>query len=131
MFKIDKRVIFADTDAGGIVYHSKYLDFCEEARMEFLLKNNLNQSQLLKKYNLMFIVKSCNINYIKPAKLEDLLKITIDNIVVDKLTIIFNHSIYRNNDILVKCNVNILAINKDFKIIRKIPDEILNIFIEK
>ena len=128
MFKINKRVIFADTDAGGIVYHSKYLDFCEEARMEFLLKNKLNQNYLLEKYNLMFVVKNCSINYIKPAKLEDLLEINIDSIMVDKLTITFNHSISKNGNILVQCIVNILAINKDFKIIRKIPDEILNIF---
>ena len=128
MFKIKKRVIFADTDAGGIVYHSKYLDFCEEARMEFLISNKLTQNNLLEKYNLMFIATGCEVKYKKPAKVEDLLDIVIDHIEIDKLKIKFYQNIYKDENLLVQCRTDIVAITKDFKIIKDIPDEILKVF---
>ena len=47
--EIEARVYFEDTDAGGIVYHSKYLNFAERGRTEFLRKKNLEQRQLKEK----------------------------------------------------------------------------------
>lgn len=128
MFKINKRVIFADTDAGGIVYHSKYLDFCEELRMEFLLSNNLAQNYLLEHYNIIFVATGCEIKYKKPAKVEDMLEIRLSNVVMDKLTIKFYQDIYRNDELLVQCRIDIVAITKDFKIVKKLPEEIAKVF---
>ena len=55
------RVYYEDTDAEGIVYHSKYLNFAERARTEFLRSYNLDQSTIEKKYGLIFVVKLINI----------------------------------------------------------------------
>ena len=54
------RVYFEDTDAGGIIYHSQYLNFAERARTEFLRQRNLEQSNLKKSFGMSFVVK---INY--------------------------------------------------------------------
>ena len=47
-FKI--RIYYEDTDSGGIVYHSKYLNFAERGRSEFLRKRNLEQNKIRKEY---------------------------------------------------------------------------------
>ena len=56
--KINIRIYYEDTDAGGIVYHSKYLNFAERARTEFLRKCNLNQFMIKQKYGLIFVVNN-------------------------------------------------------------------------
>ena len=56
------RVYYEDTDAGGVVYYANYLKYLERARTQILLNNNLNHSLLKDKYNIFFIVKSCDIN---------------------------------------------------------------------
>ena len=77
-FKI--KVYYEDTDAGGVVYYANYLKFLERARSEALYTLGYTNSGLLKSHNLLLIVKSCNIEYKKPAKLED--KINIFKIVL-------------------------------------------------
>ena len=127
MFKIKKRVIFADTDAGGIAYHSKYLDFCEEARLEFLIHNGFTQKKLMEE-NIIFVATSCEIKYIKPARVEDLLEVRIDKIVINKLKIEFYENIYRDNELITECRIDIVAVNKDMKLIRKLPEDLMKIF---
>lgn len=127
MFKIKKRVIFADTDAGGVVYHSKYLDFCEEARLEFLIQNGFTQKTLMEE-NIIFVATGCEVKYIKPAKVEDLLEIRIDKVIVNKLKIEFYENIYRENELITECKIDIVAVNKDFKLVRKLPDDLLKVF---
>lgn len=127
MFKIKKRVIFADTDAGGITYHSKYLDFCEEARLEFLIHHGFTQKKLMDE-NIIFVATGCEIKYIKPAKVEDLLEVRIDRIVINKLKIEFYENIYRNDELITECRIDIVAVNRDMKLIRKLPDDLMKIF---
>ena len=55
------RVYFEDTDAGGIIYHSQYLNFAERARTEFLRQRNLEQSNLKKSFGMCFVVKKLTI----------------------------------------------------------------------
>ena len=69
--QLNIRIYFEDTDSGGIVYHSKYLNFAERARTELLRKMNLDQSIIEKKYGLIFVVRKLNIHYISTASLDD------------------------------------------------------------
>ena len=66
--QLNIRIYFEDTDYGGIVYHSKYLNFAERARTELLRKINLDQSIIEKKYGLIFVVKKLNIELHKSCK---------------------------------------------------------------
>ena len=127
IFKSNFYVYYADTDAGGVVYHSKYLDFCEKCRTDFLRENGLLQNQLKDKNNLLFVVSSMNIKFKSPAKLEDYLTITIDNITNNGCKLIFLQSIFnQNNELLFTAEVSIVAINNEYKLYRKIPEFILN-----
>ena len=82
MFSIKRRVCFADTDAGGITYHSKYLDFCEQARLEFLIERGITQRILWHDYSMMMVLRSCDIKYLRPTHAEDLLTVTVEDVVV-------------------------------------------------
>ena len=69
------RVYYEDTDAGGIVYYANYLKFIERARSEMIKEIGFSNNFLLKNNNAFIIVKSCNLEFKKSARLEDELKI--------------------------------------------------------
>ena len=74
-FTHNVKIYYEDTDSGGVVYYANYLKYLERARSEALHSVGLSNKQLLKDYRSLIIVKSCNLDYIKPAMLEDILLI--------------------------------------------------------
>ena len=71
-FTIPVRIYYAETDAGGVIYHSKYLDLFERCRTEWLRALGHNQQNLIEEHNLVFVVRNINIDYWLRAKLETL-----------------------------------------------------------
>lgn len=65
------RVYFEDTDAGGVVYHSRYLNFFERARTEMLRAMGIPQWDLRERHCLIWVVLDMNIRFRKAAKLDD------------------------------------------------------------
>lgn len=126
MFSINRRVCFADTDAGGITYHSKYLDFCEQARLEFLIERGITQKKLWADYNMMLVLRLCNIEYIRPTHAEDLLTVTIESLNIKEPIIYIKQNIYLDNKITTKCNLELVAVEfGTMKLIRRINKELL------
>jgi acyl-CoA thioester hydrolase len=76
------RVYYEDTDAGGIVYYANYLKFFERARTEWLRSLGVNQDILLQEHDAMFVVKNVSADYHAPARLDDVIKLTLR---IDKL----------------------------------------------
>lgn len=66
------RVYFEDTDAGGVVYHARYLAFCERARSDMLRLLGIHQSRM---GELGFVVRRMACEFLKPARLDDLLEV--------------------------------------------------------
>ena len=71
----DVKVYYEDTDAGGVVYYANYLKYLERARTEALSTIGLSNIKIKDNYGALIIVKSCNIEFKKSAKLEDELRI--------------------------------------------------------
>ena len=69
------RVYYEDTDAAGIVYYANYFRFAERARTEMLRSVKIDQNTLFEKSGVRFAVRSCNIEYLKPARLDDELEV--------------------------------------------------------
>jgi acyl-CoA thioester hydrolase len=69
------RVYFEDTDAGGIVYYANYLRFAERARTEMLRSAGIESGHLMRQDNITLTVKTCHVDYQKPAHLDDALKV--------------------------------------------------------
>ena len=70
------KVYYEDTDAGGIVYYARYLHFIERARTEMIYDYfKLNHKQLRDQFNAIFVVRECNVKYLKSANFEDHLQV--------------------------------------------------------
>ena len=70
------RVYYEDTDAGGIVYYVNYLKFMERARTEYLRSLGFDQQALMQD-GVLFVVRNTSIDYLKPARLDDALHVTV------------------------------------------------------
>ncbi len=71
IFQLRLRVYFQDTDAGGIVYHANYLSFAERGRTEALRELGIPHAEMLRQHGIMFVVRHVNIDYQRPARLDD------------------------------------------------------------
>ena len=117
------KVYYEDTDSGGVVYYANYLKFLERARTEALFSIGFSNKKINEKFNCLIIVKSCNIEYIKSAHLED--ELTIRSFVksVTKTSFFMNQEITRKDDLIVEAKVLLVFVNKEGKPI-KIPEDI-------
>ncbi len=71
------RVYYEDTDSGGVVYYANYLRFMERARSEWLRSLGIGQSRLMEQDGLIFVVRHVELNYLKPARFDDTLQVTV------------------------------------------------------
>jgi acyl-CoA thioester hydrolase len=77
-FRHTVRVYWEDTDAGGIVFYANYLKFFERARTEWLRALGHSQQEMVDTTGCMFVVQDTHVRYLRPARLDDLLVITVD-----------------------------------------------------
>ncbi len=68
---IDFRIYYEDTDAGGVVYHARYLAFAERARTEAIRSEGMSAMDLLNDYGLLFVVRNATLDYRRPLRLDD------------------------------------------------------------
>lgn len=117
------RIYYEDTDAAGIVYHSNYLKFAERARTEWLRNLGFEQSGLLKKEKLGFVVRHMECDFIAPAGLDD--EITVETRLqeADKVRMKLRQIIKRGNVELVRFLVVIVCV-KNGKAVR-LPEALL------
>ena len=73
--RLPLRVIYADTDAGGVVYHANYLNFAERARTEMLRAVGIVPQKLYDEDGTLFVVRSAELDYRAPARLDDALEL--------------------------------------------------------
>ncbi len=123
-FNYNFKIYYEDTDSGGVVYYANYLKFFERARSEAIYSLKLSNKILLNQYGILIIVKSCNIKYIRPAKLED--KLTIKSKVksITKTSFIMNQVINREKQLITEADTHLVSVDQSGKP-KKIP-EILN-----
>jgi len=72
------RVYYEDTDAGGVVYHANYLRFAERARTEALRALGIPHAELVEQFSLMFVVRRVEMDYLRPARLDDSLVVVTE-----------------------------------------------------
>ncbi|MDH5393351.1 MAG: tol-pal system-associated acyl-CoA thioesterase [Gammaproteobacteria bacterium] len=100
------RVYYEDTDSGGVVYYANYLKFFERARTEFLRQFKVEQDLLIKEQDVIFAVRNINVDYHKPAVFNDLLTVTTEVIELNKASLVFQQTIYRENDETMLCQAS-------------------------
>ena len=121
------KVYYEDTDSGGVVYYANYLKFLERARTEALFSIGYSNKKIKDNYGSLIIVKACNIEYKKPANLED--ELTVRSFVksITKTSFFMNQIITKVDNIIVEAQVHLVFVNADGKPV-KIPDEIYSKF---
>ena len=112
------KVYYEDTDSGGIVYYANYLKFLERARTEALVTLGFNNKKIKEDFGSLIIVKSCNIEYKRPAHLEDELNIRSFVKSITKTSFFMKQFISRGEDIIVEAKVHLVFVNKEGKPMR-------------
>jgi len=112
------RVYYEDTDASGRVYHANYLKYLERGRSNLIYQSKYNHQELFKKFNIIFVVKSLNINYLKPAFFEDIIEVQTSLNLLSRVKLNFNQKIIRNNELLADAEVIVIPVNTKGKIIK-------------
>lgn len=87
------RIYYEDTDAGGVVYHANYLRFGERARTEYLRHIGYENSEIAKRTGVIFVVRHIDINYFKPAFLDDMLIVETTVSDLKNSSFVMNHTI--------------------------------------
>ena len=121
------KIYYEDTDSGGVVYYANYLKYLERARSEAIYSLGLTNTKLLKDYATIIIVKSCNIEYKKPARFEDELEIISSVLTKTKTSFTMKQIIKKDEETISEADVKLVTVNKKGKPV-KIP-EILEKFL--
>lgn len=121
-FCFPARVYYEDTDAGGIVYYANYLRFAERARTEFIRALGCTQVEALEADDSFgFAVRKCEIEYLKPAVLDDLLIVSAKVSKIGGASLEIEQEICRGEEVLVTLKVTVVYISLKKKRPVKIP----------
>jgi len=119
------KVYYEDTDAGGIVYYARYLHFFERARTEMIYDHlKLSHKQLKDKFNVVFVVRECNVKYLKSANFEDNLEVKTKVIKKSMVRLNLVQEVFRDNEILVTAQVELAVIDSNGSV-SKVPKDLL------
>ena len=121
------QVYWEDTDAGGVVYHSQYLNFMERARTEFLRSLGLVQKTLRDDLSILFVVRDIQIRFKKPAKFDDAINVNTQLLKVGRSLLEFEQNIYRGDEHLIAAKVDVVCIGADSFRPVSIPDKMLGL----
>ena len=125
------RVYYEDTDAGGVVYHSNYLNFFERARTEMLRDLGFEQNELREQSGVIFAVRNMQIDYLRPAKFNDLVHVSAVISQLKKASLTFEQTIKCGEMMLCTCSCRIACLNADNLKPTAIPDFLFDAFLTK
>ena len=111
-FRLPLRVYIEDTDAGGIVYYVNYLKFMERARTE-RLRHFGYQHYGLADENFQFVVHSCQVRYMKPARIDDLLEVSARIEKLGRAMIDFDQRVERDGELLCQARIRVACVSAD------------------
>ncbi len=116
------RVYYEDTDAGGIVFYANYLKFFERARTEWLRAADIGQQALLREDGALFVVKHTSVDYHAPARLDDVLNLTLSIEKLGHASVQFVQQAWRGDVLLTSAKVKVGCIDAATMRPRPLPD---------
>ncbi len=99
------RVYYEDTDAAGVVYYANYLKYLERARTEWLAAAGVAVSTLEAEHHAVFVVHRLAIDYHRPARLGDSLKVTLAPVERSRVRLVVSQDILRNDESIASARV--------------------------
>lgn len=110
-FVLPVRVYYEDTDAAGVVYYASYLRYVERARTEWLRTLGFGQAALAGERGIAFAVRSLSAEYLRPARLDDLLDIVSEVDSVGRAQVAFAQRAERGGETLFAASVRVACID--------------------
>ncbi len=123
-FSVRVRVYYEDTDVAGVVYYVNYLKFMERARTEWLRHLGFDQVRLSVDPGVIFAVRSAHVDYLRPARLDDLLDATLSVTRAGAASITFMQAIRRGDEVLCRGEVKIASLDAAGFSLMAVPDQI-------
>ncbi|WP_445472984.1 tol-pal system-associated acyl-CoA thioesterase [Marinobacter sp. V034] len=122
IFRLPVRVYIEDTDAGGIVFHAKYLHFMERARTEWVRSRGVALRSGLEE-NISYVVQKLGIHYRKAGKLDDQLLVTAELTAIGRVWMTFRQEVIRqsDNELLASADVKVACVALDTGRPRALP----------
>lgn len=118
------RVYYEDTDAGGVVFYANYLKFMERARTEWLRELGFEQDELIRDSGIVFAVTHVHMDFLKPAKFNNLLDVSVQLLKLGKASIIVHQEILRENELLNRADIKLACVDMNTFVPVKIPESI-------
>ncbi len=103
------RIYYEDTDAGGIVYHTNYIKYCERARSELFFKRNLSPTDGEKSG---FVVKNINANFLGMAFLGDMLEVNTEVLKKKHSSIILKQSVLKDANVIFSMEIVLVFVRE-------------------
>ncbi|WP_404362114.1 tol-pal system-associated acyl-CoA thioesterase [Marinobacter sp.] len=124
-FELPIRVYIEDTDAGGIIFHAKYLHYMERARTEWVRSRGVELRAGLAE-NISYVVQSLSISYCRPGRLDDLLQVSADLVQCGRVWMEFEQKVVRvsDNALLAAARIRVACIALDTGRPRRLPASI-------
>ena len=125
-FALTVRVYWEDTDAGGVVFYANYLKFFERARTEWLRSHGFGQQALAEDSGAIFVVADTQLRYLRPARLDDALRITVNPLAITRASMHIAQQAWREDELLCEGSLRIACVDRGSFRPRRIPNLILD-----
>ena len=117
------RVYYEDTDAGGIVYHTNYIKFCERARSETFFERGMMPGE---NSHSGFVVKDINASFLATAKLGEMLDVRTAVLKLRNSSVLLRQEVYKEDNRLFSMDILLVYVNKGKPV--RIPESFRKIF---
>jgi acyl-CoA thioester hydrolase len=128
VFVFPMRVYYEDTDAAGIVYFANYLKFAERARTEYLRALGIDQIDLRRERGIFFAVHRVEIDYLKPAKLDDLVDVTAELVFMNHVRFDAEQTVRRGTELLARMFTRVVCLSTEGRPAR-LPRDLHELFL--
>jgi acyl-CoA thioester hydrolase len=125
LYRHTVRVYWEDTDAGGVVFYANYLKFFERARTEWLRSRGFGQERLRVDTGAIFIVTDTSLRYRAPARLDDLLVVTVDVTQAGRASLTLEQQAWRGDELLTEGTIRIGCVDAGTFRPRRIPNPLM------
>jgi acyl-CoA thioester hydrolase len=110
-FRFAVRVYYEDTDAAGVVYYANYLKFMERARTEWLAAIGFPLAAFEREHGVVFVVHRCEIDFRGPARLNDVLDVTVEVEHRGATRLVARQTVCRGGDVLTDARVTLACVD--------------------
>jgi acyl-CoA thioester hydrolase len=124
-FRHRLRVYWEDTDAGGVVFYANYLKFFERARTEWLRALGVGQQALRGESGTIFVVAETSVKYRRPARLDDLLDVSVDVREAGRASMLVAQAAWRGDQLLAEGEIRIGCVDAGTFRPTRIPTQVI------